>query len=175
MSSFWHQKSARRHPKVSIWGPFSASWAAPGDILAARWPSKTDSKRIRKNIEISMIFRVPQGSHPFAADRAPPAAKKRTISAKVAISLQRAANFQFMDFGTRLEKSISLTFSGQWLCHFSKDSGVVYPVGEHGYWETTRHPRARRHGGGYIYIYIYLLYPQLRHHELRTISLSMIG
>ena len=61
-----------------------------------------------------------------------PGSKKRAFSGKVAISLQRGANLQFLDFSTPLEKSISLTFSEQWLCHFSKDSGVVYPVGEHG-------------------------------------------
>ena len=49
-----------------------------------------------------------------------PGSKKRTFSAKVAISLQRGANFQFLDFGTPLEKSISLTFSEQWLYHFSE-------------------------------------------------------
>ena len=51
---------------------------------------------------------------------ASPLSKKRTFSAKVAISLQRGANFHFLDFGTPLEKSISLTFSEQWLCHFSR-------------------------------------------------------
>ena len=61
-----------------------------------------------------------------------PGSKKRTFSAKVAISLQRGANFQILDFGTPLEKSVSLTFSEQWLCHFSKDSGGVFPVGAHG-------------------------------------------
>ena len=49
-----------------------------------------------------------------------PGSKKRTFSAKVAISLQRGANFQILDFGAPLEKSVSLTFSEQWLCHFSK-------------------------------------------------------
>ena len=49
-----------------------------------------------------------------------PGSKKRTFSAKPAVSLQRGANFQFLDFGTPLEKSVSLTFSEQWLCHFSK-------------------------------------------------------
>ena len=54
-----------------------------------------------------------------------PRQKKRTFSPKVAISLQRGANFQILDFGTPLEKSVSLTFYEQWLCHFSKDSGGV--------------------------------------------------
>ena len=145
VSSFWHQKSARRHPKVSIWGPFSASWAAPGDILAARWPSKTHSKRIRKNIEILVILGSPPawGSMRQPGAGSPPS-KKGTFSAKVAISLQRGANFQILDFGTPLEKSVSLTFSEQWLCHFSKDSGGVFPVGAHG----SEQPHATHvHGG----------------------------
>ena len=49
-----------------------------------------------------------------------PGSKKRTFSAKVAISLQRGANFQILDFGTPSEKSVSLTVSEQWLCHFSE-------------------------------------------------------
>ena len=61
-----------------------------------------------------------------------PGSKKRTFSAKVAISLQRGANFEILDFGTPLEKSVSLTFSEQWLCHFSKYSCGVFPVGLHG-------------------------------------------
>ena len=60
-----------------------------------------------------------------------PGSKKRTFSAKVAISLQRGAHFEILDFGTLLEKSVSLTFSEQWLCHFSKDSSGVFPVGPH--------------------------------------------
>ena len=61
-------------------------------------------------------FQAPEG-HPLTGS---PGSKKRTFSAKPVISLQRGANFQFLDFGTPLEKSISLTFSEQWLCHFSK-------------------------------------------------------
>ena len=61
-----------------------------------------------------------------------PGSIKRTFSVKVAIPLQRGANFQFLDFGTPLEKSVSLTFSEQWLCHFSEDSCGVFPVGVHG-------------------------------------------
>ena len=101
-----------------------------------------------------MIFGPPQGEHAIAPAGSP-GSKKRTFSAKVAISLQRGANFQNLDFGTPLEKSVSLTFSEQWLCHFSKDSGGVFPVGLHGSRATTRQLRARRLGGGYIYIYIY--------------------
>jgi hypothetical protein len=65
-------------------------------------------------------FWGPQGTTPEYRRPGLPGSKKRTFSAKVAISLQRGANFQFLDFGTPLEKSISLTFSEQWLCHFSK-------------------------------------------------------
>ena len=76
-------------------------------------------------------FRGPPGrARDYRRPGSPPS-KKRTFSAKVAISLQRGSNFQFLDFGTPLEKSISLTFSEQWFCHFSKDSGGVFPVGVH--------------------------------------------
>ena len=110
-----------------------------------RWLSKTDSKGIGKIIEISVIFRVPQGTTPVCRRPGSPPSKKRTFSSKVAISLQRGANFQFLDFGTPLEKSISLTFSEQWLCHFSKRAfrwGV--PVGR----PCEREPHANFvHGG----------------------------
>ena len=77
----------------------------------------------------------PQGGACHGRRPGSPGIKKRTFSAKVAISLQRGANFQNLDFGTPLEKSVSLTFSEQWLCHFSKDSGGVFPVGAHGRWK----------------------------------------
>ena len=44
MSPFWHQKSSRRHPKVDIWEPFSASWGAPGDIWTPHWPPRVHPK-----------------------------------------------------------------------------------------------------------------------------------
>ena len=79
---------------------------------------------------MSALLGPPPGTATEYHRRGSPGSKKRTFSAKVAISLQRGANFQFLDFGTPLEKSISLTFSEQWLCHFSKGAfrwGV--PVG----------------------------------------------
>lgn len=105
---------------MSIWEPFSASWGAPGNILATQWPSKPHWKSVQKIIDFFTDFRVPPGSATEYRRRGSPGSNKRTFSAKVAISLQRGANFQFLDFGTPLEKSISLTFSEQWLCHFSK-------------------------------------------------------
>ena len=79
-----------------------------------------------------------------------PGSKKRTFLQKVVFLLHRGADFQILDFGTPLEKSISLTFSEQWLCHFSKKvvsvehSGRMIPVEV-----TTRQLRARWHGGGF--------------------------
>ena len=80
---------------------------------------------------------------------------KHTFLPKVAIPLQRGANFQFLDFGTPLEKSVSLTFSEQWLCHFSKGvSQWGVPAGRHsrGAPHACHVPEARRR----IYIYIYI-------------------
>ena len=112
-------------------GSFSGPWDTGGVIWAPRWRPKANSKSLQKLIEFSVIFGSPRGEH-ATAPAGQPGSKKRTFSAKVVISLQRGANFQILDFGTPLEKSVSLTFSEQWLCHFSKDSGVVFPVGAHG-------------------------------------------
>ena len=49
-----------------------------------------------------------------------PALHKIHIVAKSSDLSQRVANFLFLDFGAPLEKSVSLTFSEQWLCHFSQ-------------------------------------------------------
>jgi len=117
--------------------------------LGAPVRPKAHSKSFQKLIEFSVILGPPGGRVPRPRPGLP-GSKKRTFSAKVAISLQRGANFQFLDFGTPLEKSVSLTFSEQWLCHFSKDSGGVFPVGLHGSRATTRQLRALRHGGGCI-------------------------
>ena len=138
---------------MSIWKAFSASWAAPGDILPDRMASKTHSKRFQKLIEIFVILGPPPGEACDNRRPGSPSSKKRTFSPKTAISLQRGANFQFLDFGTPLEKSISLTFSEQWLCHFSKEVfrwGV--PVGR----PCERQPHANFvHGGTVADIYIY--------------------
>ena len=84
--------------------------------MAFQNPFETHSKKHRNFGD----FRVPPGGARDYHRPGSPGSKKRTFSAKPAISLQRGANFAFLDFGTPLEKSISLTFSEQWLCHFSK-------------------------------------------------------
>ena len=98
-------------------------FSGPG---AFQSPFETHSKKYQNFGD----FRVPPGTATEYRRPGSPPSRKRTFSAKVAISLQRGANFQFLDFGTPLEKSIPLTFSEQWLCHFSKGAfrwGV--PVG----------------------------------------------
>ena len=55
-----------------------------------------------------------------------PGQQKTHIFDKSSDFAAAGANFQFLDFGTPLEKSISLTFSEQWLCHFSKDSCIGF-------------------------------------------------
>ena len=135
-----------------FFGSLGRRWGHLGVPVASQSPFK----KFSKIIEFSVIFGSPRGSMP-RPPRGSPGSKKRTFSAKVAISLQRGANFQFLDFGTPLEKSVSLTFSEQWLCHFSKGSGGVFPVGAHG----SEQPHATHvHGGTladiYIYIYIYI-------------------
>ena len=79
-------------------------------MWASRWLPKAHSKSSKKKIQISVIFRVPPGGG--CDDRRPgsPGSKKRTFLAKVAISLQRGANFQILDFQGPLEKSLSVTF-----------------------------------------------------------------
>ena len=90
-----------------------------------------------------------------------PGSNKRTSSAKVAISLQRSANFQILDFGTPLEKSVSLTFSEQWLCHFSKKFRCCLSgrrVRQQGHHTPTSCTEARwriLYIILYLYIYIY--------------------
>ena len=67
------------------------------------------------------------------------------------------ANFQFLDFGTPLEKSISLTFSEQWLCHFSRRGFGGAFQQDDTVEKTTRLSRARGTAADiYIYIYIYM-------------------
>ena len=135
-------------------GSFSALWVIGGVIWAPRWRPKAHSKSFQKIIEFSVIFGPPRGSMPRPPPGSP-GSKKRTFSAKVAISLQRGANFQFLDFGTPLEKSVSLTFSEQWLCHFSK-GGFGGAFQQDDTEEENHTPvTCQRHGGGYIYIYIY--------------------
>ena len=134
-----------------FFGSLGRRWGHLGAPVAPQSPFKKFSKINR----IFGDFWVPPGGGCHCRRPGLPGSKKRTFSPKVAISLQRGANFQILDFGTPLEKSVSLTFSEQWLCHFSKDSGGVFPVGAHGLVETTRHSRARRHGGGYMYLLIF--------------------
>ena len=114
---------------MSFWDPFGEPRGTSGVILTFRFPPKALSKRFYKLIEISVILAPP--AHRGRVRQPPPGSpgsKKRTFLAKVAISLQRGANFQFLDFGTPLEKSISLPFSEQWLCHFSRrGSGGPFP------------------------------------------------
>ena len=113
--------------KVGPETPSSEHFGAPFGFLGRPWghfagpegfqnPFETHSKNYRNFGD----FLGPPGTTPDDHRPGSPGSKKRTFSAKVAISLQRGANFQFLDFGTPLEKSISLTFSEQWLCHFSK-------------------------------------------------------
>ena len=111
-----------------FFGSLGRRWGHLGGPVASQSPFK----KFSKNNRIFGDFWASQGTTAEYRGRGSPGSKKRTFSAKVAISLQRGANFQFLDFGTPLEKSVSLTFSEQWLCHFSKDSGGVFPVGLHG-------------------------------------------
>ena len=99
-----------------LWGALRHQWGDFDVPVAPQSPFKTVSK-INRNFG---DFRVPLGGACDNRRPGSPGRKKRTFSAKVAISLQSGANFQILDFGTPLEKSISLTFSEQWLCHFSK-------------------------------------------------------
>ena len=151
MSPVWHQKSSRRPPKATFSESFSAPWVIGGVIWAPRCLPNPIRKAFGKLIENLRFLGFP-GDHTRRPPTGLPGSKKHTFSTKVAISLQRGANFQFLDFGTPLEKSVSLTFSEQLLCHCSKDSGGVFPVGLHGSRATTRQLRARRHGGGYMEI-----------------------
>ena len=133
-----------------LWGALGHQWGHFDVPVPSQSPFETLSK-INRNFG---DFRVPQGTTPVCRGPGSPGSKKRTFSAKVAISLQRGANFQFLDFGTPLEKSISLTFSEQWLCHFSKGvSRWGVPAGRHSRGEphACHVPEARRR----IYIYIY--------------------
>ena len=134
-----------------FFGVFFGSLGRRWGHLGAPVASQSQFKKFSKINRIFGDFWVPPGGGCHGRRRSSPGSKKRTFSAKVAISLQRGANFQFLDFGTPLEKSVSLTFSEQWLCHFSKYSCGVFPVGLHGSRATTRQLRARRHGGGYMY------------------------
>ena len=111
-----------------LFGALGHRWGHFGAPVSTQSSFKTFSKINRKFDD----FKGPPGTTTDDHRRSSPLSKKRTFSAKVAISLQRGANFQFLDFGTPLEKSISLTFSEQWLCHFSKGvSRWGVPAGRH--------------------------------------------
>ena len=135
-----------------LWRALGHQWGHFDVPVPPQSPFKTFSK-INRNFG---DFRSPPGGGCDNRRPGSPGSIKRTFSAKVAISLQRGANFHFLDFGTPLEKSVSLTFSEQWLCHFSKKFRWSVSGRSTRQWETTRQLRARRHGGGYIYIYIYI-------------------
>ena len=137
----------------SLFGFLGRPWGHSGGLVAFQKPSETHSKKYRNFGD----FRVPQGTTTVCRGPGSPGSKKRTFSAKPAFSLQRGANFAFLDFGTPLEKSVSLTFSEQWLCHFSKGFRCCVSGRSTRQWETTRQLRAQRHGGGYIYIYVDIL------------------
>ena len=141
MSPVWHQKSPRRPPKVTFSESFSAPWVIGGVIWPTRGIPNPIRKAFGKFIENSRFLGFP-GDHTRRPPPTPPGSKKRTFSAKVAIPLQSGSNFQFLDFGTPLEKSVSLTFSEQLLCHCSKYSGGGFPVGVPGSRASTRHSRA---------------------------------
>ena len=117
----------------NLFGVFFGSLGRRWGHLGAPVASQSQFKKFSKIHRIFGDFWVPPrgGGVPLPPPTSP-GSKKRTFSAKVAISLQRGANFQILDFGTPLEKSVSLTFSEQWLCHFSKYSCGVFPVGLHG-------------------------------------------
>ena len=108
----------------TLFGFLGRPWGHFGGPMAFQNPFETHLKKYRNFCD----FRSrPPGEACDNHRPGSPPSKKRTFSAKVAISLQRGANFQFLDFGTPLEKSISLTFSEQWLCHFSKKGVSVNP------------------------------------------------
>ena len=130
----------------ALFGFLGRPWGHFGGPMAFQNRFETHSKKYRNFGD----FRVPQGTTPFCHRPGSPASKKRRFSAKVAISLQRGANFQFLDFGTPLEKSISLTFSEQWLCHFSR-RGLGSAFRQDDTEEEHHTPvTCQRHGGGYI-------------------------
>ena len=107
----------------ALFGFLGRPWGHFGGPEGFQNPFETHSKKYRFFCD----FRSPPGGGCDNRRRGSPPSKKRAFSAKTAISLQRGANFQFLDFGTPLEKSISLTFSEQWLCHFSKGvSRLIY-------------------------------------------------
>ena len=119
-------------PQSDFFGVFFGSLGRRWGHLGAPVASQSPFKKFSKINRIFGDFWAPPGGACHCDRRPSPGSKKHTFSVKVAISLQRGANFQFLDFGTPLEKSISLTFSEQLLCHCSKDSGGVFPVGAHG-------------------------------------------
>ena len=126
--SFGVKSRPRDAPK---W-PFRTLFRLLGSPVGSFWRPSVLPKPIRKAFEKTSKFRRFLGSPGGCMPRPPatsPGSIKRTFSAKVAISLQRGANFRFLDFGVPLEKSLSVTFSEQWLCHFSIP--VDDPVGLH--------------------------------------------
>ena len=123
-----------------LWRALGHQWGHFDVPVPPQSPFKTLSK-INRNFG---DFRYPPGGGCDNRGPGSPPSIKRTFSAKVAISLQRGANFQFLDFGTPLEKSVSLTFSEQWLCHFSKKEVSVGRSGRTTQRrKTTRLSRAR--------------------------------
>ena len=143
--------------KVGPETPSSGHFGHPFGFLGRPWEHfggpvgfQNPFERSSKKYKNFGDFRVTRGDACDNRGPGSPGSKKRTFSAKVVFSLQRGANFQFLDFGTPLEKSISLTFSEQWLCHFSKKFRCCLSGRRARHWATTRQLRAQRHGGGYI-------------------------
>ena len=121
-------KVGQETPQSGLFGAFSGSlvclWGHLGVQVSSRSPFEKLSKKHRNFDD----FWASPGGACHCRRPGSPGSIKRTFSAKVAISLQRGANFRFLDFGTPLEKSLSVTFSEQWLCHFSipVDDPVAY-------------------------------------------------